>query len=438
MQENVVVVGLGEIGLAIAVALAQRGCKVTGYDIDEGLVADLRRQNHIRHGASAFDAALSEAVGTGVLAFDTVLEPARAPRAYVLAVPTPLAGSAFDDRPLTSALDAVQGVAAAGDLVVVKSTVPIGTTRSLARKLRAAGLDLDIAHCPERSIVGDTFAEQFSIPHIVGGIDDRSSRRAAALFGRLGAVVTVGSPDAAEAIKLFANARRDVLFGLANEFALICENLGLDMYEIGKAGAIDYPRGGLARPGPVGGPCLPKDTHLLALSVPGAQTPHLSLAARAVNEHVVTRVAETLAAHLKSLDEADRTVAILGVAFKGVPTTGDIRGSAALTLMRLLTQNVANVVFRGWDAVVAFDTLTRLGLAPREDILAAAAGASVVVIANDHPKFRQLAVAEIGAVMRKPALIYDMCGTIARPAAMPDEVSLRTFGVGAAHALRAA
>lgn len=433
MQDIVVVIGLGEVGLAVAVALASRGCTVTGYDIDEAVVGDLRA-GHARRFPLALTAAFRDVVAAGTLSFASVLQPADIGRSYIIVVSTPLRGASFDDRPLLSAVDVLQRVAASGDLVVVKSTVPIGTTTAIGRKLRMAGLDVDIAHSPDRSIAGKAFEEQFSIPHIVGGIDARSGQRAARLFDRLGTVIGVSSPDAAEAVKLFANAQRDVAFALANEFALICENLGLDFYEIGKAGASDYPRGSLFRPGPVGGQCLPKDTLLLASSVPAALAPTLSLTARAVNERVIACAADTIAAHLESLNAAERTVAILGVAFKGAPATADVRGSVAVALMHVLAERVPGLVVRAWDAVVGFDALAGLGFSPCDNALSAAAQASAVVIANDHPVFRRFPVRDIGAVMCKPALIYDLCGTMPCPANLPAGVSVRTFGIGSGSA----
>ncbi|HUD85539.1 MAG TPA: UDP binding domain-containing protein, partial [Xanthobacteraceae bacterium] len=164
-----------------------------------------------------------------------------------------------------------------------------------------------------------------------------------------------------------------------------------------------------------------------------ANAPVLSLAARAVNERVIAQAAQTIAGHIESADPASRTIAVLGVAFKGSPVTDDVRGSMALELVAMLKQKLPGLVFRGWDAAVAPDTLASLGLVPCNDILAAAADAAVVVIANDHADFRRLVIADMAAVMRKPALIYDLCGTAPRPAELPAGVSVRTFGIGAAH-----
>jgi UDP-N-acetyl-D-mannosaminuronic acid dehydrogenase len=429
MQDNVVVVGLGTIGLAIAVALASRDCRVTGYDIDDNVIDRLRHDPSLNL-PIALGSALKDAVDAGALAFDSALRPAGESRTYIVAVTTRLCGSAFDAQPLTSAVEAVQRVAAAGDLIVLKSTVPIGTTRAIGRTLRASNADVGLVYCPDRSVTGKSFEEQFSLPHIVGGLDPQSSARATRLFARLGTVIDVGSPEAAEAAKLFANAQRDVTFGLANEFAMICEKLGLDMYEIASAGAIDYPRGGFNRPGPVGGPCLSRDTFLLAASVPGGDAPKVSLAARTVNQRVIAQIADTVAAHLKTQEPAGLTVAILGIAFKGVPVTDDVRGSAGRELMRLLAERLPGLVFRAWDAAVGSDMLAKLGFVACDDILSAATGASVVVVANDHAEFRRLAIHDLGAVMLKPALIYDLCGTIPRPADLPPGLSVRTFGIG--------
>jgi nucleotide sugar dehydrogenase len=351
-------------------------------------------------------------------------------RTFIVAVPTPLSGCGFDDRPLLSAVEAVRKVALPDDLLVLKSTVPIGTTRSISKTLVAVGGELLVAYCPDRSISGRAFEEQFSVPHIVGATSPAAQARAVKLFSLLGRVIIVGSPDAAEAVKLFTNAQRDVMFALANEFALMCESLGLDMYEIAQAGAVDYPRDRLARPGPVGGACLSKDTFLLAASAAIANAPTLPLAARAVNEEVVTRAAEWITAQLTIQNEEARLVAMFGVAFKGVPVTTDVRGSVAVSLMRLLRQMIPSVVVRVWDAAVSPDTLADCGFLPSSDVRSAAKDVSVIVVANDHPVFRLLPVGELAAVMRKPACIYDLCGTLGRIVEVPDGVTIKTFGVG--------
>ena len=260
-------------------------------------------------------------------------------------------------------------------------------------------------------------------------LETRSSHRAAEFLGRLGSVINVSSAEVAEAVKLFANSQRDVLFGLANEYALICEQLGLDLYEIAEAGSVDYPRSGLSRPGPVGGQCLPKDTYLLASSLTPARSSGVVLAARHVNESVIARIGQTVAAHLAGVREAP-AIALLGVAFKGAPITDDIRGSAALALRDFVADKWPAATFRAWDAAVDFGVLSGLGLVPYDDVLAAVAGADVVVVANDHPEFRRLPVEKVASLVRQPALIYDMCGVLQRAAVLPAGVSVRTFGVG--------
>jgi nucleotide sugar dehydrogenase len=277
-ERDVVVIGCGAIGLPLAVALAGAGAAVLGIDRDAAKAANLGAGRLELIDAGLGDA-LREGLATGRLAFAPTLVAADHGRAYVIATPTPAsAAGVMDKGPLEGALADIAGVARAGDLVCVRSTVPIGATRALARAF--APLGLAFAACPDRSLAGQAYAEQFTVPHIVGGLGDEAGARAEALFAQLGAVVRTPDPETAEAIKLFANVERDVTFALANQFALICEATGVDFAGVRSAGAAGFRRFALARPGPVGGPCLTKDLSLLLASrgVDGVDTGLLSAA----------------------------------------------------------------------------------------------------------------------------------------------------------------
>lgn len=265
--DSVVVVGCGAIGLPLAVAFATRGLDVLGVDIDAERVAALSAGR-----LNVTEADLSEALWRsttlGRLRFAMSVTPDQQPRAYVLTVPTPVDAHG---RPvmasLQAACDAAVACARDHDLLVIRATVPVGTTRRITRAIAARGRTLGVACCPDRSVAGHSFREQFSVPHVVGGIDAAATQAASRLFRRLGQVNEVSTPEAAEAVKLFCNVQRDVTFAIANHFALVSEALGLDIAEIERAASADYPRFRLSRPGPVGGPCLPKNAWLLDHSI---------------------------------------------------------------------------------------------------------------------------------------------------------------------------
>ena len=394
-ERDAVVIGCGAIGLPLAVALASAGAAVLGIDSDVAKAASLGAGRLDLIDAGLGDA-LREGLASGRLAFAPMLEAANHGRAYVIATPTPAsAGDVMDRGPLEGALAAVAGVARPGDLVCIRSTVPIGATRALARAFAPPGLAF--AACPDRSVAGQAYAEQFTVPHIVGGLGDEAGARAEALFAPLGAVVRTPDPETAEAIKLFANVERDVTFALANQFALICEATGVDFAAVRQAGASGFPRFSLARPGPVGGPCLTKDLALLLASagIDGIDTALLS-AARALNASLAPRLVAMIEAELAG--RSAPAVAILGLAFKGSPPTIDRRGAFAGALADRLHERRPGLDLRLWDPVSE----------PRAGRRAAVDGAGVVVLANDHPDL----AGGLDAELAPGAVVFDLTGLV--------------------------
>ena len=408
---QIVVVGCGAIGLPLATAFATRGFEVLGIDTDPARLAALRggRSGAIEEGLSD---ALAAALASGRLAFADALAASDRPRAFILAVPTPV-----DRTPVLGHVEAaaasVVRVARDGDLMLVRATVPVGTTRRLADAARGKLL---VAACPDRSLAGRCFLEQFSVPHIVGGIDASATRAAAQLFARLGPTIEVSAPEVAEAVKLFANVQRDVTFALANQLALAAEALDLDFGEIARAASDGYPRFSLARPGPVGGPCLTKDTALLAdsLAEGGLSIP---VAARALNQSLLDHVAQAVSRHTS----AGAVIAVLGLAFKGDPPTADRRGSFGVALAQRLRCDLPQAQLRLFEPTDGHD-LDRI-----------VAGADVVVIANDHAQIKALDPSALALSLRAGALIYDACCALAPVAgALPNAVRLRRLGDGSA------
>src|ERR1051325_1346393 len=295
--DSVAVIGCGTVGLPLAGGLASRGLEVVGIDIDAARIAALSHAK-VDDPESGLPEALREAAARGRLRFAATCPPSRERRAFILAVPTPIDETGAPAMAsLRAACESALACAQDADLLAIRSTVPVGTTRRIAQEIAAAGRRIAVASCPERAISGRAFAEQFSVPHVVGGIDAGATSAACDLFRRLGDVVAVSTPEIAEAVKLFCNVQRDVTFALANQLALTSEALGLDIGEIERAATAGYPRFQLSRPGPVGGPCLPKDVFLLEhSSLNGSAT--LALAGRQVNASLLDHVATAIADHL--------------------------------------------------------------------------------------------------------------------------------------------
>jgi nucleotide sugar dehydrogenase len=282
---------------------------------------------------------------------------------------------------------------------------------------------VDTACCPDRSLSGRSFLDQFAHPNVVGGLDPASTSRAAALFAPLGPVLEVSTPEAAEAVKLFANVQRDTAFALANQMALICEELGLDFFEIATAGSEGYPRFAAVRPGPVGGPCLSKDAFLMAASVAAPERlATLPLAARAINQSLLDHVAGVLADFAAARGHRDLVIAVLGLAFKGEPITMDRRGSFGVALSARLRADFPGAIVRAFDPASS-------AAGEAQNLAEALQDADVAILANDHPALTQLDLAEAAATLRPGGLMYDVCGAMRAGARrLPNGVVYRAFG----------
>jgi|SRR5579871_1526158 len=402
----VVIVGCGRVGAPLAVAFASRGVRVLGVDRDDARLAQLSR-GEIDGDDRPLRGALREALAKKSIAFGS-LRPSVLPRNFIVAVPTPVdETSSFVREQLDSAIGEVCSAAAAGSLVAIRSTVPVGTLRAAAA---SASKNLRWAACPDRSSAGRAFEEQFGIPHVIGGIDEASAQAAERLFANLGRTRRVSSPEAAEALKLFSNVQRDMTFAISNQFALLCEVLGLDLSEIRSAGADGFARFDIPRPGPVGGPCLTKDVHLLEQSVRAAGVDcDLLLKGRSLNEALVERTAELVRETLRRT--GGNVAVVLGMGFKGAPAVAEQSESFGAGLVARL--RAMGLAVRSWDPVTD----------PPERRRPVIEGAAAIVLANDHPALKD--VTEI-AQLAPGATVFDMCGVA--DASTCGGLILRVFG----------
>ena len=417
------VVGLGYVGLTLAVTLAKKGFTVFGADrvprVVEALAAG--RPHLFEPGVEeAWRAFLGERLHVA-----TALP--RAPLdAVVLCVSTPVesATHAPDLEGLRAAARAVAEGCAPDTLVIVRSTVPVGASRGVVLpELLARWGRARLAFCPERTIQGQALRELEQLPQVVGGLDDASAEAAAALFARVTPrVVRVSSLEAAELVKLVNNCHTDLIYSFGNEVALLAERAGLDPLEVIRAANVDYPRPDLSRPGYVGGGCLSKDPYILLASGKAlGHEPWLVGRARALNEylpgHVARRFLALLGQARGGLDGA--RVALLGFAYKGWPPTDDMRGAPVLAMLEVFRE--ARLTLAGHDFLVAPQIIRDLGVEPRplEHVFD---GADGVLVVTDHPEYAKLDLGAALAQLRRPALVYDSWRIL-------DEAAVRAAGV---------
>jgi len=336
---------------------------------------------------------------------------------YIICVGTPVDHSTRSAtlKYVESASRNVGTVLKSGDLVVMRSTVPVGTTRQVVLPLLeaesglVAGTDFGLVFAPERTVAGQALRELKELPQIVGGLDQRSFDIASRLFSKMtGTVVDVGSLEAAEMAKLIDNSYRDVMFAYANQIALLCERVGLDMVELIHAVNLGYERNHLPVPSPgVGGSCLAKDPYiLLNVGESYGYVPQLVKTARETNESMPVRVTQKTVRLLQQAgkDPENCTVFVLGFAFKGKPETSDMRESPTITLVQELKRCGFNIL--GFDPVVPKVDVEALGVT-FIGIDEGFSKADAAIIMTNHSQFEPLDIFKLLPKMRLPAVFID-------------------------------
>lgn len=398
----IAVIGLGYIGLPTAAILAARGVNVVGVDVSD------RHVDAVNAGTVPFvEPDLAEHVAAAVAA-GRLRAQKETPKAdvYIIAVPTPFTDNQEPDLSyVDAATDALAGHLSGGELIVLESTSPPGATRHVAERVLAARPDLSIdgaggkpvvefAHCPERVLPGRVMIELVTNDRIVGGLSASAARRAKELYQTFcEAEIHLTDATTAEMAKLTENSFRDVNIAFANELSVVCERLGIDVFELIEL-ANKHPRVNILQPGPgVGGHCIAVDPWFIVSAAP--EESRLIRMARAVNDDkpafVLRQVAEALAG-------AERpTIAVLGLAFK--PDIDDLRESPALAIARSVAEAYPDGTILAVEPNIdelppVLAGLPNVALASLEQAFAAA---DAVVLLVDHREFKELKAEDLPA-----------------------------------------
>jgi len=349
-QARAGVVGLGYVGLPLAVEFARAGLPTVGIDLDA------RKVDAINGGASYIadvpSAEMARLVASHALSATTDFAAVSTLDTINICVPTPLRKTKDPDMSyIVSAVEAIAAHLHPGMLIVLESTTYPGTTEELVKPMLEAtgleaGVDFFLAFSPERVDPGNPQFNTHNVPKVVGGVNAESTALAAALYGiAIEHIVEVSSPQVAEMVKLLENTFRAVNIGLVNEIALMCDRLGIDVWEVVKAAATK-PFGFMPfYPGPgLGGHCIPIDPFYLSWKAKqtGFDPRFIELAGQvngAMPHFVVDKIGDALNGHRKSINGS--TVLVLGLAYKR--DIDDIRESPSLDVMALLHQKGAIV-----------------------------------------------------------------------------------------------
>jgi UDP-N-acetyl-D-mannosaminuronic acid dehydrogenase len=425
MYTTVSIIGLGYIGLPTAALLASRKMRVIGVDVNEHVVNAVNGGNvHIAE--PGLDTLLKSAVGDGYLRAVTKPEPADV---FLIAVPTPLAsGRKPDLNHIRAAADSIAPMLAKDNLVILESTSPVGTTKKLAQWLADAQPDLSfpqqageaaevhVAYCPERILPGRMLHELVANDRVVGGMSGKASRMAVDFYRTfVEGDIAVSDAATAELCKLAENSFRDVNIAFANELSMICDTLGINIWELIQL-ANRHPRVDILQPGPgVGGHCIAVDPWFIVDSA--SEATRLIKAAREVNDHkpewvlgkIKAAITDALAA-MPNQSMADITVACLGLAYK--PNVDDLRESPAVGIARSVAQLGCRVlaVEPHIDALPAMLQLPNITLTPFEralehaQVLCILVGHSVFAFSANTLSHYEHVVDAVGLLSKKAEL----------------------------------
>ena len=393
--EKICVVGLGYVGLPTAAMIAGRGVQVIGVDINTDSVETINR-GRIHIVEPGLEDLVNGAVTSGNL--KAALAP-EAADAFIIAVPTPFTdGHKPDLSHLRAAANALARVLKEGDLIVIESTSPVGTTRAFSQWLAGHRPDLTfphdsgekarvaVAHSPERVLPGNVLRELARNDRVVGGLSPRCSARAAELYQIfVEGECLITDAATAELVKLAENSYRDVNIAFANELSRVAGRLGVDVWDVVEL-ANRHPRVDILKPGPgVGGHCIAVDPWFIVDSAPDETD--LIRAARRVNDAKPAYIARLV---LDAAQGRDRpAVACLGLAYKA--ETDDLRQSPAVEIVRLLADGLKGDILVVEPHVNAIpESLEGLAGVRLVDLEEAISKAQIVVLLTDHAAFSSM------------------------------------------------
>src|ERR687887_1443163 len=395
MASSAAVVGLGRIGLPLALSFADRGLEVTGVDKAPGVLESIGSGRMPFEEPGTQDL-LERVLPSGRLRLTHRIEEAAGCEHIVLTLGTPaFSHIEIDISDIRHVTDDLLPLLREGHSLILRSTVAPGTTDWLAgyveqRRGFVPGEDVFVSHVPER-IAANRFLEEIAtLPCIVGGVGMGSGAKAAELFEAFGTEIVQTTPVQAELAKIWTNIYRYTSFALPNLLMMNCEQYGANVFEVIDLINRDYPRGGIEMPGLTGGTCLRKD---FAFSEERSSAPGMLLAVSRVHETVPPFLVKGLKARLGDL--RDRKIAVLGLTFKA--DTDDERDSLSHKLVRLLERELADVVVH--DPHVQ---------TPTASFSEAVLDADAVVVATNHSEFRGRDVLRaIADSARRDAVIAD-------------------------------
>jgi UDP-N-acetyl-D-mannosaminuronic acid dehydrogenase len=399
MNPEVVIIGLGYIGLPTSALIASHGTNILGVDINQEVV-DTINQGKIHIVEPELDEIVSNAVSNGFLKASTKASPADV---YLIVVPTPFKGNHEPDISFVeAATEGIIPLLKKGDLYIIESTSPIGTTDRMQKLIFATRPELEgdihIAYCPERVLPGNVMHELVHNDRVIGGVDEASTQKAILFYSKyVKGELHATNARTAEMCKLVENSSRDVQIAFANELSLICDKAGINVWELINL-ANKHPRVNILQPGcGVGGHCIAVDPYFIVSDYP-MESKIISIA-REVNNYKSFWCAEKIQNEKLQFElkhGRKPKTALMGLAFK--PNIDDLRESPAKYIAQKVLQNSNNEEHYIVEPNIESHSIYKL-----TDCNEAINKADIIVLLVAHNEFKSLKIT-------KNKIILDFCG----------------------------
>lgn len=403
-REQTVVYGLGYVGLTVALSLAANGRKVVGID------TDIRRVNWLNEKKCyikepGLENLLNQNLNSNFEAKDKIDYLDRKSNStgltHIICLPTPIdTNSKPDTQILDDFVSKLLNHLNIGDLVILRSTIPLGYSRKIVEIIEAGknwkcGNEFYLVFAPERTVEGNALIELTELPQVIAGATDSCLNKGVEYFqGFVKQMVISKQLEEAELIKIASNAYRDHIFAFSNQLAIVAQTLNIDINQVIENSNLGYPRNNIAKPSPgVGGPCLTKDPYFMPDIEGLEQMPAKS--SRKLNEIMPRKIFDFL---YKNIGEElkSKEIAVLGLAFKGLPETNDIRNSPSMEIIAYLQTLNSKLTYFDANLAVFEDTIIPNIERP-----------SIILILNNHPKNLELVISLLENTQHAEIWIFD-------------------------------
>ena len=418
-SREICIIGCGYVGLTLALVMARSGFNVKGYDLKKELINKLKKYK-VPFYEKGINSLLNQQLNKN-FQVTNLLSDIKKCDTYIISVGTPINKLRKPNYTfLKKSVISLSKVLKKGDLVILRSTVPVGTTRNILIKLlekrnkMKAGKDFYISFCPERTVEGNAIEELTKNPQIIGGFCEKSAEISMKIFNEIThTVINAQTLEAAELSKIIDNSYRDTIFAYSNQMSLLASKFQINYSKLVDKINLGYSRNFVPKPSPgVGGPCLSKDPHILDNSLTEKKI-NFSLvkSARIINEIMPQKICDKIYYELKKLGKNHKNIKIFvtGLAFKGNPATSDLRNSTSIEILNILSKkNKKNIYVHDFVLEKIDDKPANLNFISIENGLK---NSDVILILNNHKNYENISYKLLGKI-KKNTIVFDAWQTL--------------------------